>query len=209
MKGDKKDLIKIEVKSRTELRKWLKANHAKSSSIWLVTFKKSKIQWYLDYDSIVEEALCFGWVDSLPRALDKDRKMLRLSPRNPKSAWSKVNRDRVAKLIKTKLMTDAGLAAINAAKKNGSWSKLKEVDSGKIPPDLVREFKKYSHAKTHFEKFPPSSKRAILEWIALAKTEQTRLKRVSQTAKLAQKNIRANHYRQPNLIAFNLKRDHS
>lgn len=191
------DLEKVEVKSRAELRKWLKTNHSNSESVWLVTYKKTKAEWYLDYDSIVEEALCFGWVDSLPRALDKDRTMLRLSPRNPKSAWSKVNRDRVTKLIQAKLMTDAGIAAINVAKKNGSWNKLTEVDSGKIPADLVSELKKYSQAKANFDKFPPSSKRAILEWIALAKSDQTRLKRIAETAKLAQENIRANHYRQP------------
>lgn len=191
-----KELKQVEVKSRNELRRWLAANHLQKESIWLVTYKKLVPEWYVAYASIVEEALCFGWIDSLPRALDRDRTMLRLSPRKPRSAWSKINRDRVSTLIKSKLMRPSGLAVIKAAKKDGSWDLIKKVDSGKSPKDLQEALLRYPNAKENFEAFPPSSKRAILEWITLAKTSETRMKRVNETARLASENIRANHYRQ-------------
>jgi len=192
-----KEAKRVEVKCRSEWRAWLKANHEQSESIWLVTYKATQPEFYLPYADIVEEALCFGWIDSLPRALDEKRTMLRLSPRSPKSAWSKINRDRVASLIKRKLMTDAGLAIISAAKKNGTWGKLKPVDNNKVPVDLMVAFGKFSGSQKNFAQFPPSSKRAILEWILQAKAPATRSKRITETARLAAKGIRANHYRQP------------
>jgi uncharacterized protein YdeI (YjbR/CyaY-like superfamily) len=93
MKGD---LKRVQVKSQRELRDWLKKNHTQAESIWLVTYKKSVPEFYLEYTKIVDEVLCFGWIDSLPRALDLKRTMIRLSPRKPKSVWSKINRDKVA-----------------------------------------------------------------------------------------------------------------
>jgi uncharacterized protein YdeI (YjbR/CyaY-like superfamily) len=185
---------KVLVKSQTELRRWLKKNHKQSSSIWLVTYKKSVPKYYIEYSRIVDEALCFGWIDSLPRTLDAKRKMLRLSPRKPKSGWSKINRDKIKRLIQTKQMTQAGLAAVQLAKKNGSWDILKSTDGNVVPKDLKLAFKKYASSLKNFKKFPPSSQRAILEWIAMAKTPETRNRRVTETAALSAKNKRANHY---------------
>jgi len=196
-KTAKQELAQIEVKSRSELRRWLSANYSQKESIWLVTYKKAVPKWHLGYSSIVEEALCFGWIDSLPRALDRDRTMIRLSPRKLNSAWSKVNRDKVTMLIKKGLMRPSGLKVIKAAKLNGSWDLIKDVDSGQSPKDLKTALLLYPDAEKYFNAFPPSSKRAILEWIALAKTAETRAKRINETARLASKNIRANHYRQP------------
>lgn len=179
-----KKLKHVEVKSQTQLRAWLKANHNLKESIWLVTYKKPS-PYHLAYAFIVEEALCFGWIDSLPRALDDERTMIRLSPRNPKSSWSKINRDRVAKLTREKRMAPAGLKIINEAKKNGAWDSLKALDKATLPKDLSTALKKNSIAKGYFDTFPPSTKRAILEWIQQAKTAVTREKRISNTVELA------------------------
>jgi uncharacterized protein YdeI (YjbR/CyaY-like superfamily) len=185
----------FEVRSIAGLRAWLAKNHTQKMSFWLITYKKVVPEFYLEYSQVVDELLCFGWIDSLPRSLDAQRKMLRISPRKPRSAWSKINRDKVKKLIASGKMTDAGLEAIQRAKRNGSWDLLKETDNNVIPSDLKRAFKMYPKSSESFSGFPPSAKRAILEWIALAKRDVTRASRVDTTAKLAAKNIRANFKR--------------
>jgi uncharacterized protein YdeI (YjbR/CyaY-like superfamily) len=149
----------------------------------------------LPYNVIVEEALCFGWIDSLPRALDERRTMIRLSPRSPKSAWSKLNRDRVAKLMEEGRMMAPGLAAVSLAKANGTWSKLQAIDGNRLPPDLRAALRSKPTAQRYFEAFPPSTKRAILEWILQAKRPETRASRIEKTVTLAQQNLRANQIR--------------
>jgi uncharacterized protein YdeI (YjbR/CyaY-like superfamily) len=191
------DLDTVEVNSLADLETWLKKNHKQTESVWLVSFKKNVPEYYIEYSEIVDVLPCYGWIDSRPRKLDENRKMILISPRRPKSVWSKINRDKVKKLIASKRMTAAGFKSIEVAKKNGSWEVLESVDNETIPKDLISAFKKFPKSKPFFENFPPSSKRAILEWIAQAKTETTRQKRLLETAKLAAKNIRANHYRQP------------
>jgi uncharacterized protein YdeI (YjbR/CyaY-like superfamily) len=191
----KTELKKVEVKSLSELRTWLKKNHSKKESVWLITYKKSEVDFYIAYSDIVDELLCFGWIDSLPRMLDEHRKMLRISPRKKGSAWSKINRDKVKRLMAEERIEKPGLIAIERAKKDGSWSVLKQSDGNKIPSDLKKEFRNYKKALINFQNFPPSSQRSILEWIALAKTSITRHKRIQDTAKLAEQDIRANHYR--------------
>ncbi|MEM8804503.1 MAG: YdeI/OmpD-associated family protein [Cyanobacteria bacterium P01_G01_bin.38] len=187
-----KDFPKVEVTSRQQWRDWLTENHARTESIWLVTHKKAAGARHLPYDDIVEEALCFGWVDSLPRMLDAERTMLLLSPRKPKSAWSKLNKDRVAKMLAAGLMQPAGLKKIEQAKQNGAWSFLDDVEALIVPGDLQAVLDSYPHAAEHFENFPRSTKRGILEWIKMAKREATRAKRIAETARLAEENIRAN-----------------
>ncbi len=188
------DLEKVEVKSLKELRRWLQLNHKQKNSVWLVTYKIVEPKFYIEYPKIVDELLCFGWIDSLPRKLDEQRKMLRISPRKPKSAWSKINRDKVPVLIESGQMNPAGLEVIEQAKKDGSWDKLKVTDENKIPKDLNLALKKHSSSLKNFKAFPPSARRAILEWIAQAKAPETRNRRLSETALLAKKNIRANSY---------------
>lgn len=190
----KQDLEQIEIKSQRELRQWLKANHKQKNSVWLITYKKIVLENYIEYSKVVDELLCFGWIDSLPRKLDENRKMLRISPRKPKSAWSKINRNKVKALIKSGQMTKAGLMVIEEAKKNGSWHLLKSTDNHVIPEDLNKAFKKLSSSLKNFNQFPPSARKAILEWIAQAKTPETRNRRIVQTAELAEKNLRANSY---------------
>jgi uncharacterized protein YdeI (YjbR/CyaY-like superfamily) len=188
--------IQVEVKSRAALRAWLASHYADKISIWLVTYKKPS-PFYLPYDAIVEEALCFGWIDSLPRKLDVERTKLRLSPRKAGSAWSKVNKDRVDRLIASGAMTDAGLTVIDRAKADGSWSKLDAVDALIEPDDLTAALDANPTAREHWDAFPRSAKRGILEWIVQAKSPETRSKRVAETARLAAQNLRANQWRQP------------
>jgi uncharacterized protein YdeI (YjbR/CyaY-like superfamily) len=185
----------VEVESRQQWRDWLEKNHRQAEGVWLVTFKKHCPEKHLPYDDIVEEAICFGWVDSLPRKLDENRTMLWLAPRKQGSKWSKPNKARVEKMIAAELMTPAGLVKVDAAKADGSWSALDSVEALEIPPDLDAEFKSYGAAKPNFEAFPRSVKRGILEWISSAKRPETRAKRIQETAKLAQENIRANQWR--------------
>lgn len=191
------DHPRVEVASRAELRAWLAAHHADAEAIWLVTGKKAAGDRYLPYDAIVDEALCVGWVDSQPRALDALRSMRLLAPRRPGSGWSRVNKKRVERLIADGLMTPAGLAVIDRAKADGSWAKLDAVETLALPEDLGAALAAHPPAAGYFDAFPRSSKRLILEWITAAKAPETRARRIEETARLAAGNIRANHYRQP------------
>jgi uncharacterized protein YdeI (YjbR/CyaY-like superfamily) len=187
--------LRVEISSRADLRNWLLKNNSQSKSIWLVTFKTPDRR-HVPYDSIVEEALCFGWVDSLPRKLDEKRSMLRLSPRNPKSAWSKLNKQRVEKLLTEGLIHSTGIKVVEAAKKNGQWDKLNDVEALRVPDDLAIALAKNKQAAKHFDAFPPSVRRAILEWILQAKKPETRAVRIAETVTKAKDNIRANQWRQ-------------
>jgi uncharacterized protein YdeI (YjbR/CyaY-like superfamily) len=189
------DQQQVEITSRTAWRKWLMQNHSTSGSIWLVTYKKPDPR-HVPYNDVVEEALCFGWVDSLPRKLDQVRSMLLLAPRKPKSAWSKLNKQRIEKLIAAGLMQPAGLKLVEAAKQNGLWDKLNDVEELKLPDDLAKALAKNKTAAKHFEAFPRSVKRGILEWILQAKKPETRAARISETVEKAKDNIRANQWRQ-------------
>lgn len=189
-----RQIAKVEIRSRTALRDWLSSHHAQQDSIWLITYKKAYADKHVPHDAIVEEALCFGWVDSLPRKFDETRSMLLLSPRRPGSSWARINKDRAEKLITAGLMTDTGFAKIKLAMKDGSWSRL-DFETPTIPADLAASFKRHAGSKANFLDFPPSVRRAILEWIDAAKRKETRAKRIEETATLAAQNIRANQWR--------------
>jgi uncharacterized protein YdeI (YjbR/CyaY-like superfamily) len=147
------------------------------------------------YDEWVEEALCFGWIDSKPRSLDEDRSMLWFAPRKAGTGWSRLNKARVARAIESGRMMPAGLAKIEAAKRDGSWTALDAVEALTLPADLQQALAQYAAAKSYFDQFPRSVKRSILEWISNAKTAATREKRVVETARLAAVNERANQWR--------------
>lgn len=185
------DLQRVGVKSRAQWRRWLQANHRQTQSIWLVSYKRSSPH-YLAYADIVEEALCFGWIDSRPAKLDAERSMLLLSPRKPGSNWSKLNKDRVAALTAAGLMTPAGQAKIDQARLDGTWDALNSVEALEMPADLSAALRQIPPAETNFAAFPPSIRRGILEWISSAKSAPTRSKRIEETARLASVNVRAN-----------------
>lgn len=190
------DAERVQIENREEWRAWLAANYTQPNGVWLVTFKKHLKDKHVSYEAMIEEALCFGWVDSIAHRLDEDRTMLWFSPRKPGSGWSKPNKERIERLIAEGRMARAGLEKINAAKADGSWTLLDAVEALEIPADLDTAFAAYPRARGHFEAFPRSVKRAILEWIVQAKRPETRAKRVEETARLAEENIRANQWRE-------------
>ena len=183
---------KVEVMTRSDLRSWLLNNYQQARGVWLVTYKKSS-KYYLPYSDIVQECICFGWIDSLPRKLDETRTMLYISPRKKGSNWSRVNKEYVAKLQETGLLHEAGLQKIERAKEDGSWSFLDDVEALILPEDLEFAFSNNKTARENWSAFPPSIKRGILEWIKNAKRSQTRAKRIFDTVEKAAKNIRANY----------------
>jgi uncharacterized protein YdeI (YjbR/CyaY-like superfamily) len=184
-------------KDKAAWRKWLEKNNGKIKAVWLIYYKPGSGKTRVSYNDAVDEAICFGWIDSKPNKLDEFRSIQFFAPRNPKSNWSKINKERVTRLLKEGRMTSAGMKVIEAAKKNGAWDALNEVEEMVIPVDLLKALKNSKKAYDYFMAFPKSSKKNILEWIHNAKQEETRNKRIAETAKLAEENIRANHYRQP------------
>ncbi|MEM8672616.1 MAG: YdeI/OmpD-associated family protein [Cyanobacteria bacterium P01_G01_bin.67] len=182
---------KVEVKTRHDLRKWLQVNYRQQEGVWLVKFKKPH-KYYLSYDDIVEECICFGWIDSLPRKLDEQRTMLYISPRNKGSNWSQANKERAKELEKSGLIQEVGLIKIEQAKQDGSWSFLDDVEALILPEDLKQAFNENQVAYENYETFPPSAKRGILEWIKNAKRPATRAKRIQNTVLKAAQGIRAN-----------------
>lgn len=189
-------------KTRKQWRQWLEKNHSGSPGIWLVYYKTHTGKRKLSYAEAVEEALCFGWIDSLPRKLDAERAMLKFTPRNPKSVWSKLNKTRVKDLIKQKLMTPAGQQAIETAKKNGSWDTLTATDNAAenntIPSDLDKLFSKNKKARENFGLFSMSIRKQFLFWIYSAKRPETRTARLQQTLLMAAAN------KKPGLQGFKL-----
>lgn len=177
---------------RAALRAWLEAHHEETEGAWVVFWKGERRT--MSYDDIAEEALCFGWVDSKPGKVDDRRTKLYLAPRNPGSNWSALNKRRVADLEAAGLMTPAGRAAVEAARADGSWDALNDVENLVIPDDLARALERYPDARSNFEAFPPSTRRGILEWIHNARRDATRSKRIEETARLAQDDVRANQW---------------
>jgi uncharacterized protein YdeI (YjbR/CyaY-like superfamily) len=182
--------------TRAELRQWLEENHSRTEGVWLISYKRAAGKPAIEYDEIVEEALCFGWIDSKGNKLDDERSMLWIAPRRPGSNWARSNKERVEKLTAAGLMAPAGLAKVEAAKKDGTWTALDQVEAQVIPPDLASALAANPAAEQYFFAFPRSVKRAILEWIASAKRPETRAKRIAETVESAAQNIRANQWRQ-------------
>jgi uncharacterized protein YdeI (YjbR/CyaY-like superfamily) len=185
----------VTVGSREEWRRWLEEHHATSPGVWLVTWKKGSGGPYLPYDDVVEEALAFGWVDSLPRKLDDRRSMLLITPRKPASKWSRVNKERVERLTAAGLMAPAGQAVVDAARESGTWTALDDVENLVEPDDLRAALDADPEARRQWDGFPRSARRGILEWLLNAKTAPTRAKRVEETARLAARGERANQWR--------------
>ncbi len=191
-----KDGVKtFHAQDRAAWRAWLAENHTQENSVWLIIYKKDSGVPSIYYDQAVDEALCFGWIDSKPNKRDEQSFYQFFAKRNPKSKWSGVNKKKVAKLIGEGLMTDSGLEMIEIAKKSGTWTALDEVENLVIPDDMQQQLDANPTAKAFFDLFPPSTKRGILEWITNAKQAETRAKRISETVTLAEKNERANQYR--------------
>jgi len=193
--GAPEETAEVVARDRAAWRRWLERNHAPSGAVWLVLSKKGASKPTVGYEEAVEEALCFGWIDSKANSIDDERFKLWMAPRKPGSGWSAVNKRRIERLIEQDKLAPAGLAAIEAAKADGTWTLLDASHALTVPRDLAKAFKVHARAKANFAAFPPSTRRAILEWIDAAKKPETRAKRVEDTARLAERNERANQSR--------------
>ncbi len=169
-------------------------HHAKRRSIWLGYRKLAGGKKNITYSEAVEEALCFGWIDSKANKLDEKRTVQYFARRNPKSNWSQLNKQRVSRLVAENRMQQAGLDAVHIARENGTWNGLDAVERLVVPDDLQRALSGRKQAEAYFKAFPKRAKRAILDWINSAKRPETRLKRIKETVLLASKNLRANSY---------------
>lgn len=188
-------------KSRQEWREWLQDNHDKKQSIWLIYYKKKSNIPTVMYSEAVDEALCFGWIDSKAKPLDEEKFMQFFTRRKEKSGWSKVNKDKIERLTKEGLMTKAGFEIIEKAKLNGSWTILDEAEALIIPDDLDQAFKKRPNAKKYFLGLSRSDKRNILQWLVLAKRQETREKRIIEIVELADRKLKPKQFRgQKNVI---------
>jgi uncharacterized protein YdeI (YjbR/CyaY-like superfamily) len=186
----------FQASTKEEWREWLAENHQSEKSVWLIIYHKGCGIDSVYYDEAVEQAICFGWIDSIANKRDEKSKYQFFAQRKPKSNWSKANRERAEKMMHQGEMHASGQKLIALAKETGTWEALVDVKNSVIPDDLQKLLHENPLALKNFMSFPPSSKRIILEWILNAKKEETRQKRMEETVRLAAENIKANHYRQ-------------
>lgn len=183
----------LQVETQEEWRAWLEQNHVSSPGIWLVSWKQATGKPFVPYGDSVDEALCFGWIDSRVNTLDDERAMRLFTRRNPRSPWSRINKDKAVRLMRQARMMESGASIIAAAQSNGSWTVYDEIEDLVVPPDLAAALSHNEAARSHFDNFPPSSKKNILWWIKSARKPETRTARIAKTAELAAKNRMANH----------------
>ncbi len=167
-------------KDLKDWRRWLKRHHASSAGTWLIFYRKGNDIQGVDYVEAVEEALCWGWIDSLRQKLDDTRYRQTFCPRRPRSVWSAVNKARIEKLIVAGRMQPQGLATIEAAKANGSWSTSDAAENFEIPADLQAVFDANPAVQVAYQAFAPSRRKVILHWLTSAKREQTRQARIGK-----------------------------
>ena len=170
---------------RAAWRAWLAANHATATGVWAVTYRRTSGKRVVSYDDLVEEALCFGWIDSRPGKLDEERTMLRFTPRKRGSVWSRSNKERVERLIADGSMTPAGLRAIDAARADGSWDALKDVDALVVPSDLAAALAGNASASRGLDAMSASMRKPILFWVTSAKRPATRARRIGEILRYA------------------------
>ena len=185
------DAPHVHVEDRATWRAWLEANHQAAAGAWMVTWRSSSGRVGFDYMAAVEEALCFGWVDSTAGRVDDERGKLYFAPRKPRSAWAATNKARVERLIAEGRMAPAGLAAIERAKANGSWEILDAVERLQVPPDLADALDAHRPATSNVVAFPPSVRKQLLVRVAFARRPETRAARIAEIAAAAARNERA------------------
>ncbi len=185
------DAPQVHADDRATWRAWLETNHATVPGVWLVTWRSSSDRVGLDYEAAVEEALCFGWVDSTGGRVDDERGKLYFAPRKARSPWAASNKARVERLVAAGRMAPAGLAAIERARANGSWTVLDSVERLEVPADLAAALERQPPAAANFAAFAPSARKMMLAWVALAQRPETRSTRITQIAEAAARNERA------------------
>jgi len=181
--------------NRQQWREWLQAHHTAKKSVWLIYHKKKSGTPGIAYAEAVEEALCFGWIDSQAKPLDANTYQQLFSPRKPASGWSRVNKARIERLAAAGLLTQAGLDRIAAAKQNGSWTLLDEVEALVLPPDLAQLLQATPGASSYFASLSRTDQRNILQWLVLARRPETRQKRLAEIAGLAGQRMKPQQFR--------------
>jgi uncharacterized protein YdeI (YjbR/CyaY-like superfamily) len=187
----REDAPLVHADDRPTWRAWLEANHATARGVRLVTWRARTGRPRLEYEPAVEEALCFGWIDSSGGILDDERGTLYFAPRKRGSGWAATNKARVDRLIADRRMTAAGLAVIERARQDGSWELLDAVERLEVPADLAAALRARPPAEANFAAFPPSARKMLLAWVVTAKRPETRAARIAEIAGKAERNERA------------------
>lgn len=178
-------------KNRDEWRDWLKKNHNQTNEIWLIYYKKHTKKQSVSYNDAVEEALCFGWIDSLVKSIDKDTYMQKYTPRKKNSVWSLVNKKRSEKMIQDKKMTRAGFEQIEIAKNNGKWeSAYSSKVISEVPDELVKALENNPGALNYFNKLSRSHQNTYIGWILSAKLQETQKRRIAAVVERLEKNLK-------------------
>jgi uncharacterized protein YdeI (YjbR/CyaY-like superfamily) len=175
----------LRVTNREDWRTWLKENHDKEKEVWLIFYKKHTGKPGVPYDDAVEEALCFGWIDSIVKRIDDEKYAQKFTPRKADSTWSELNKKRVKKMIRQGRMTETGLALINAAKKSGKWEQvISQPKEFAIPPEVIKAISANKKAWENFNNLAPSYKKQYIGWITTAKKEETRQLRLKEVVEI-------------------------
>lgn len=190
----KKDIETYCPKNQTDWRNWLEKNHQLKKSVWLVYYKSSTTVPTISWSEAVDEALCFGWIDSTKKKINDDSYMQYFCKRKANSIWSKINKEKIAKLIRNNLMTKAGFDSIKTAKQNGSWTMIDEIEALVIPDDLKEQLIKHKNGIEYFDNLSKSNKKLLLYWVVSAKREETRQKRIFEIAESASKNLKPKQF---------------
>jgi uncharacterized protein YdeI (YjbR/CyaY-like superfamily) len=180
----------LQFEGRASWRAWLEANHGSAGGAWLIMWKLRSGRTGLDYEAAIEEALCFGWVDGTAGAVDEHRRKLYFAPRKPRSGWAASNKSRIERLIREGRMAPAGLAAVERAMANGSWTMLDSAERLEVPDDLAAALASNTTAAANFAAFPSSARKQLLGWIAMARRPETRAIRIARVAEAAARNER-------------------
>ena len=179
------EIRQLYFKEPADWRKWLEVNHLKDITVWLVFYKKASGKPAMKYEDALDEALCFGWIDSIIKNIDNEKYVRKFTRRKEDSKWSELNKKRTEILIKGKRMTPYGMSKINYAKKNGQWYKDNRLRiSFDIPAEFEAALNKDRKAKINFENLAPTYRKQYIGWITTAKLEGTKRKRINESIKL-------------------------
>ncbi len=195
-KIDREALQKVYARNRDEWRAWLAEHHDKEPAVWLYLYTKSSGEESIDWDAAVDEALCFGWIDSVVNRIDDRLRRQYFSPRKPKGNWSKINKGKIERLTVEGRMMPAGIAAVERAKANGSWETLDKVEAMEMPDDLVAALAVHPKARPYFDGLSKTRRWEMLYWLNSAKRETTRADRIRQIAEAAAEERRPERFRQ-------------
>jgi uncharacterized protein YdeI (YjbR/CyaY-like superfamily) len=187
--GELNMVEQLHLSNRNDWRAWLEKNYATKKEVWLIYYKRHTGKPGISYEDSVEEAVCFGWVDSIIKRIDDERCARKFVPRRSRSRWSESNKKRAERVISEGRMTEAGMARVDEAKKSGEWFKSKIVPKNLIMPAFIEEaLTKNKKASKNFNKLAESYKKLYVRWISSAKREETRLRRLEEAIDLLEQN---------------------